>query len=72
MIIFEEVSSLGRGNYIKVKKSGVGIGWIGRSLDGNYRYYEPPTNVLNPTFVEKSLEKLKAKIENYKSGKLIF
>lgn len=87
MIIFEEVSNLGRGDYISVKelrKVGpnhsqyerlkgktipVEIGWIGKSTDGNYRYYEPVTNELNPTFVENSLEKLKEKIKSNKSKK---
>jgi hypothetical protein len=84
MIIFEEVSTLGRGDYIKVKKLGkvgpnhsqykrlqgkpiaVEIGWIGKSIDGNYRYYEPPTNELNPTFIDESLETLKEKIQMLK------
>ena len=83
--IFEKVSTLGRGDYIKVKKLGkvgpnhsqyerlkgrtiaVEIGWIYKSTDGNYRYYEPPTNELNPTIVEDSLEKLKEKIKTHRS-----
>lgn len=85
MIDFEEVFTLGRGNYIKVKKFvkvgpnhsqykrlkgrpiPVEIGWISISTDGNYRYYEPPTNELNPTFVEESLETLKEKIKTHRS-----
>lgn len=87
MIVFEEVSTLGRGDHIKVKKLGkvgpnhsqyerlkgktiaVEIGWISKSIDGNYRYYEPATNELNPTFVEESLEKLKEKIKTHRSKK---
>ena len=86
VIVFEEVSTLGRGGHIKVKKLGkvgqnhsqyeslkgktiaVEIGWIGKSTDGNYRYYEPATNELNPTFVEDSLEKLKDKINTHRSN----
>ena len=85
MIVFEEVSTLGRGDYIKVnelakvgpnhsqyyrlkgKTIAVEIGWIGKSIDGNYRYYEPATNELNPTFVEDSLEKMKEKIKTHRS-----
>ncbi len=81
LIVFEEVSTLGRGNYIKVirltklgpnhslyekfkgKLVPVEVGWIAKSVDGNYRYYEPMTNELNPTFVDASLETVKQKVE---------
>jgi hypothetical protein len=85
-IKFEEKSTLGRGNYIEVKKvvrvgpnhsqykrlKGkpvlVTIGWISKSQDSVYRYYEPETNVLNPTFTETDLEVLKGKIKSHLSN----
>jgi hypothetical protein len=45
----------------------VTIGWISKSQDGVYRYYEPVTNVLNPTFIETDLEVLKDKIKSHYS-----
>ncbi|MGA8141927.1 MAG: hypothetical protein WB948_14750 [Desulfobaccales bacterium] len=82
--VFEEASTIGRVDYIKVKEwVRVGpnhpaykklqgrpipeeIGRIeGNSIDG-YLYYEPKTNELNPTFVEKSLEILKEKIKAHR------
>ncbi len=83
LISYEEVSTFGRGNYIKVirptklpphhslyekfkdKLIPVEVGWIAKSVDGNYRYYEPMTNEMNPTFVDDSLEKVKQKVEAY-------
>jgi hypothetical protein len=87
MIDYEDVSTFGRGNYIKVKQFirigpnhslyyklkdkliPVEVGWIDKSKDGKYRYYEPETNELTPTFVEDSMEKVKEKIEAYIKSK---
>lgn len=44
------------------------IGWISKSQDGMYRYYEPETNELNPMFTETDLELLKDKIRAHHSN----
>jgi hypothetical protein len=52
---------------LKGKPVLVTIGWISKGRDGMYRYYEPVTNELNPTFTEKGLEVLKDKIRSHHS-----
>ena len=42
------------------------IGRIEFSHDGMFRYFEPETNELNPTFVEDDLDRLKEKIKAHK------
>ncbi|MFA5423283.1 MAG: hypothetical protein WC374_05445 [Phycisphaerae bacterium] len=44
------------------------IGWISKGSDGVYRYYEPITNELNPTFTETDLTVLKTKIKAHRSN----
>jgi hypothetical protein len=52
---------------LKGKPVLITIGWIAKSKDGMYRYYEPETNELNPTFIEKDLDVLKDKIRSHYS-----
>jgi ABC-type Fe3+-hydroxamate transport system substrate-binding protein len=52
---------------LKGKPVWVTIGWISKSRDGMYRYYEPLTNELNPTFTETDLDILKEKIKSHHS-----
>lgn len=49
----------------------VTIGWISKSQDSVYRYYEPETNELNPMFRETDLEILKDKIKSHRSKSLM-
>ena len=73
MVTYEEKSTLGRGKYILVKRAvrrphlgkvvPVVIGRIHETRDGQFAYFEPETNELNPTFVEDDLNELKRKIE---------
>ena len=81
MISFEEATTLGRGNYIKVntivkvapnhpqykKLKGkpvlATLGRIDTSSNGKFYYYEPEANILNPTFIEDNLDRLKEKIK---------
>ena len=44
---------------LKGKPLTINIGWIQRSHDGMYRYFEPETNEFNPTFIENNLDRLK-------------
>jgi len=58
-----EKSRLG-GNYIEVRKSGIPIGKISENQAlGIFQYYKGMTNELTPEFQERSLDALKAKIE---------
>ncbi|MBN1393114.1 MAG: hypothetical protein JW947_09975 [Sedimentisphaerales bacterium] len=52
---------------LKGKPVLVTIGWISKGRDSMYRYYEPVTNELNPTFTEKDIEVLKDKIRSHHS-----
>lgn len=73
MVTYEEKSTLGRGNYIKVKRAvrqpqlgkvvPVVIGRIEETRNGQFAYFEPETNELNLMFVEDDLNELKRKIE---------
>ena len=73
MVTYEEKSTLGRGTYIQVKRAvrrphqgkvvPVVIGRIHETRDGQFAYFEPETNELNPTLVEDDLNELKKKIE---------
>jgi hypothetical protein len=44
---------------LKGKPVTITIGRIEFSRDGRFRYFEPKTNELNPTFIEDNLDKLK-------------
>jgi hypothetical protein len=47
-------------------KSGwVVVGWISRSPEAVYRYYEPAANELTATFTEEEVEVLKSKIHEH-------
>lgn len=73
MVIFEERSTLGRGDYIEVKRTirnpihgrpvPVVIGRIAETTNGQFAYFEPETNELNPTLVEDDLEELKRQVQ---------
>lgn len=73
VVTYEEKSTLGRGNYIQVKRAvrrpqlgkvvPVVIGRIEETRNGQFAYFEPETNELNPTFVEDDLSELKRRIE---------
>lgn len=83
MIEFENLSTLGRGKYILVKKQmrvppshsqfkegekklvWINMGRIEMSSFGDYQYFEPENNVLNPCLSDKNLEALKIKIKNH-------
>ena len=68
MISMEETFNRGRGSYIKVKLNTVTIGRIEFSRDGMFRYFEPKTNELNPTFIENELDKLKERIKAHRKN----
>ena len=53
---------------LKGKPVLITVGWISEGRDGVYRYYEPKTNELNPTFTETDLEVLKDKIRSHLSN----
>jgi hypothetical protein len=53
---------------LKGKPVLVAVGRISKNQDGVYRYYEPETNELNPTFTETDLEVLKGKIISHLSN----
>jgi hypothetical protein len=73
MIDFKEVSTLGRGNHVKVRRTMVSpetrqpvlatIGWIAERNSGGFAYFEPESNELNPRFIEDDLATLKQAIE---------
>ena len=71
MVTFEETSTPGRGNHILVKrivKRALGdpipvtIGWIAKTPDGRFSYFEPETNDQDPKIIEDGLEALQKQV----------
>jgi hypothetical protein len=68
MIKFEPASRLGRGKHIKVLSTTRGpIGWISEGQDKVYRYHEPYSNELNPTYSHTDLEALEDVVRRLRS-----
>lgn len=72
MVIFEETSTPGRGDHILVKRIvkralgepiPVAIGWIGKTKDGSFSYFEPETNDQDPKIVSDDLEGLQKQVK---------
>ena len=62
-------------NHSKYKKNGNNSymsekGWISEHPEGTFRFYEPITNELNPTFSSSDEEDLKKKIERHLERKI--
>ena len=71
MVTFEETTTPGRGSHILVKRIverelgkplPVTIGWIGKSKDGGYSYFEPETNDIDPKIVGDALDEVKQQV----------
>jgi hypothetical protein len=71
MVIFEETSTPGRGNHILVKrivKRALGepipvtIGWIAKTPNGRFSYFEPETNDQDPKIIDDALEALQKQV----------
>ena len=72
MVTFENASTPGRGGHLLVKRVverelgdplPVTIGWIGKSKDGGYSYFEPETNDIDPKIVGDGLEEVREKVK---------
>ena len=72
MVIFEKTSTPGRGDHILVKrivKRALGkpipvtIGWITKTPDGRFSYFEPETNDQDPKFGSDDLGALQKQVE---------
>ena len=64
-----------RPNHSKNKKDGTNsylakVGWISEHPQGSFRYYEPITNELNPSFTSDDLESLKEQVERHLERKI--
>jgi hypothetical protein len=71
MVTFEETSTPGRGNHILVKRIvkrelgepiPVTIGWIAKTPDGRFSYFEPETNDQDPKIIDDALEALQKQV----------
>lgn len=71
MVIFEDTSAPGRGDHILVKRVvkrplgepiPVTIGWIAKTPDGRFSYFEPETNDQDPKIIDDALEALQKQV----------
>lgn len=71
MVIFEKTSAPGRGDHILVKRIvkrplgepiPVTIGWIAKTPEGRFSYFEPETNDLDPKIIDDDLEALQKQV----------
>ncbi|MDH4203161.1 MAG: hypothetical protein OEV87_09740 [Phycisphaerae bacterium] len=53
---------------LKGKSFYITIGRIHKGGDGMFRYYEPETNELNPTLIDKDMNVLKQKVVSKRTG----
>jgi hypothetical protein len=72
MVIFEEASTPGRGDHVLVKRVvkrplgepiPVTVGWIAKTKDGSFSYFEPETNDQDPKIVADDLEELQKEVK---------
>jgi hypothetical protein len=72
MVTFEATSTPGRGDHILVKrivKRALGepipvtIGWIAKTKDGTFSYFEPETNDKDPKIVADDLGELQKEVK---------
>ena len=72
MVTFENASTPARGSHVLVKRIvkrelgdplPVTIGWIGKSKDGGYSYFEPETNDVDPKIVGDDLEEVREQVQ---------
>lgn len=72
MVIFEETSTPDRGDHILVRRIvsralgepiPVTIGWIAKTPDGRFSYFEPETNERDPKIIDDDLEALQKQVK---------
>jgi hypothetical protein len=71
MVIFEETSTPGRGDHFLVRRIvnrplgepiPVTVGWIAKTKDGTFSYFEPETNDKDPKIVADDLNELRNEV----------